>query len=420
MRALATLCGATLASALFAACATSEEDPQRKPPGGFADAAGGTGGVLDSGSDVGATDAPADTGADAQPDASADASPDASADASGDAAQPDASAGQLILVTRSATGLVLATRTAASAFSTQPIAQAALDTPALTRTSSGALVVVRDPAAGELRYATYAKAGATLSPFAAVGTAGMTLGAPALSESGTATLAFLGTDFKYYVNRYAGSWQGFAPVLAASLHSFGPAAPSVAALPGTELVAYVGDDGKLYTQVAQAGSFQPAHAHATPALLDKAVTPSVVATVGPSPSFVLVYVEASTQRLLWTEGNASAWSTPAPVSTTLTAVGAPALAPLSNGDAVLAFRATDDRVRTSILSGGTWSAPLSPFPNSALSAPPAVAPGVGSQAELAWISGGTLLSSSLSAGGWKAATTVLASAQQTVAMATIP
>jgi hypothetical protein len=248
----------------------------------------------------------------------------------------------------------------------------------------------------------------------------MTLGAPALASSGSSTLAFLGTDYKYYVNRFTGSWQGFAPVLAASVHSFGPAAPSVAALSGSELVAYVGDDGKLYTQQAQAGSFQPAFAHTTPALLDKSITPSAVATTGPSPKFVVVYVETSTQRLLWTQGNATTWSAPAPVSTTLSGVGAPALAALDGGETLLAFRAADDRVRTTLLSGGAWSTPISPFPSSALSAPPAVARGLGAKAELAWISGGTLLASSLDAGGWKPATSVVASAQQTVAIATQP
>ncbi len=207
-------------------------------------------------------------------------------------------------------------------------------------------------------------------------------------------------------------------MLGGGVHSFGPSAPSVAALPNQESVAYIGDDGNLYTQLSQGSSFQAAFGHSSGAAADKTVSPAITARQGAGQQFVAVYTHATTKQLYWTQGSGTSWSAPALVTGSIASVGTPALAALSGGDVLLAFRGSDDRLRTTILSGSTWSAPQSPFPASALAAAPAVARGLDGRAEVAWVSGGTLLASSLNASGWKPAVTVVASAQQAVAITT--
>ncbi len=161
---------------LAAACATSEEDPQRRPPGGFADAAGGSSGSSGTGGNGGQLDAASDSSGDASRDVSADGPADASGDA--DAAGDSGTTGQVVIVSRSSTGIVLSTRGVAGPFSTKTVATSILDRPALAETAAGAVLVVRDSVQNELRFATWNASTGALSALSPVGTAGLTLGSP--------------------------------------------------------------------------------------------------------------------------------------------------------------------------------------------------------------------------------------------------
>lgn len=401
------------------ACATSETDPERKKPGGFADAAGN-----DSSQDV-QSEAEADSSADAAPDTSTgDASADvveAAADAppDADAAADAATAGSVVLVSRSASGLSLCARQGAGAYATQTLALSAADTPALAATASGALLVVRNPTLGELQWATWSKAGGNWSTPVAVNPSSASLGSPALASAASTTLAFLGTDFKFYVNRFTTTWQGTAPVLAGAIHSFGPTPPSVAVRAGEEALAFVGDDGKLYAQRSQAATFQPAQAITTSGAPDKNVTPSVVARDVSQNPYLVVYA-AQGGALHFSVGNGATWSSAQSVGAGATSVGAPALAALESGGALLAYRGSDDRLHVAEWNGTSFSSPSSPFPSTPITAPPAAARSSAGRAEIAWTNGGTLLVTTLGTSGYSTPVSVIASGQQSVAVTYVP
>jgi hypothetical protein len=401
-----TLC-ALLVGAAALRCATSEEEKDRKVPGGFADAGpdgGGTGGTGGSGGSPAdatteaeveaATDAGTDAAADAEMDASdadvADAS-DAALEAEADAAPNEA----LLLVGRSTNSVVFAEKSG-TAWSSTTQSFAATSVPALTLTGSGAIAVVRAQN-NELDFATWnGSSWTTLSP---VGVAGVTIGSPALARQNDALLVFLGTDNKIYENRYsaAGSWQGFLPVTVGSVQSFGPSAPSVAALGNSAFaIAQEGNDGDLYTQSWNT-TWQAAHAHGLLVKLRPGTSPSVTPR---GANVVVAYVETGSDKIIWTEGAGSSWSSPTAVPNATT-VDPVALTTLDSGDVMLAYRGKDARVRASILSGTSFATPVLVSATDSAVGSPSVAPGVaGHTAEATFVSGGAILHSFLQSGVW--------------------
>jgi hypothetical protein len=403
-------------AALGFGCATTEDESNRKVPGGYADAgadqstsggsggsggksdssaAGGTGGAEDSGSDVAedATDADTSDANDAGPDA--DAGP----------------TGKLVLIGRSATQVLFGAKEAGS-WTTSTATFGAASTPAITSTSSGALAVVRR-SDNELDYATWAP-GVGWSALFPVGVGGATIGTPALSRHADALLVFLGTDNKVYENRWNGTWQGFTPVTAGSVQSFGPSAPALGALPAPAyVIAQEGSDGDLYTQTWST-TWQAAHGHGLLVDVRPGTSPSVARH---GTNAVVVYVEAGTDKILWTEGAGTTWSNPLAIGSSTT-TDPVALTTLDNGDVLLAYRGKDQKVATSILSGTSFSAPM-PFSDDATGSP-SVAPGIdGHLAEIAFLTGGAVVASSLEAGSWSTPAVVATGNQQAVAIARV-
>jgi hypothetical protein len=410
-------------AALGLRCATTEDEANRKVPGGFVDAAsdqatsGGSGGNSGSGGSgaSGGTGGSEDSGHDVTLDVNdaniADATPEAN-DAND--AGPDADAGPtgtLVLLGRSATQVLFGAKESGS-WTTSTATFTAVSAPAITSTSTGALAVVRR-SDNELDYATWA-AGVGWSALFPVGTAGATLGTPALARHSDALLVFLGSDNKLYENRWNGTWQGFAPVTFGSVQSFGPSAPALGTLPAPAyVIAQEGSDGDLYTQTWST-TWQAAYGHGL--LVDvRPGTPPSVARRGTNA--VVVYVESGTDKILWTEGAGTTWSNPSAIGSAST-TDPVALTTLDNGDVLVAYRGKDQKVATSILSGTSFSTPV-PFSDNATGSP-SVAPGIdGHEAEIAFLTGGAVVASSLDAGSWSTPAVVATGNQEAVAITRI-
>ena len=197
--------------------------------------------------------------------------------------------------------------------------------------SFGALGVLRANAQDELTYVSWSAG--TWSSAAPVGTAGWTLGTPALASATSAYLAFIGTDFKFYSTTYAtSSWTTFAPVTVGANPSFGPAAPALAARASERCLVFEGSDGDLYSQSWTSGGFQAAYGHGLSTHVLGGVTPAIVARDG-SNSWVVVYAQMG-GALMWTQGNQTAWSAPAAVASGASSTSPVALLALQSWDPV--------------------------------------------------------------------------------------
>jgi hypothetical protein len=421
-----------LLCALALRCATGEDDPVRNKPGGYAGTdGGGSGGASGSsgkgGSAGGGTagGGASDAGLDVDLDAASDALDGGagSAGAAGDAAADVVEAGpggRLLLVARSDTQLTFGETTGAT-WSVQNVPRATLSTPALVASPWGALALFRDSAGNALSWSAWEPSSSGWSAPAAVASGGMTIASPALAAAASdVQLAFLGTDNKLYANVYApgSGWQNtFTNVQAGSVHSFGPSAPALVASNAAVTLAQEGQDGDLHTQLWQ-GGWQPGYAHGLAPKLQSLTPPAATFRHGTGKAIV-AYVETGTARLMWTEGWADGWSAPIAVHPQAISPSTPALAALPNGQVVLGYRAPDDNVYASVMSGGSFGQPVLVHPSLGTSSSPAIAPGVGGQiAEMVWVSGNSIQHSSLGANGWSGPTAVAAGGHKAVALAT--
>jgi hypothetical protein len=183
-------------------------------------------------------------------------------------------------------------------------------------------------------------------------------------------------DDHLYAARDGGLWT----VTAESVGSAGPS-PAALALDGSDpVMLFVGDDGELYDQTRASGTWQPKHPHG----LAGTVAPIRPAIVALSSGLLALYIEETTQALMWTTRSGATWSTPAQIATS---ADPPSLAALANGDAVLAFRDTGNKSHTARFSAGAWSATTElTGANGDTVCPPVVAPGAqGADAELLYV-----------------------------------
>jgi hypothetical protein len=411
---------AALLCSLAVHCATGEDDTNRKKPGGYAGSdGGGSGGSSGSGAtSSGGTEGGSDA-SDAAPDGDGSAG---SAGTTGDGAADVIDAGpsaRLLLVARSDTQLTFG-ETAGTSWTTKNVAHSTLSTPAIAAHPSGAIAVVRASTGNTLSWSAWDPANGAWSALAGVAAGGMTIASPALAATASDVhLAFLGTDNKLYSNVYAAgsnSWQStFTDVQAGGVPSFGPSAPALAAASTEVTLAQQGQDGDLYTQLWQ-GGWQTALAHGPSA---KIQAPPAATFEPISGKAIVAWVETGTQRLMWIQGWASSWTSPVAVHAEAFSPSSPALAALTGGKVVLGYRAPDDKVYASVMSGGSFGQPVLVHPSLGTTTSPAVAPGVGGHlAELVWVSGSSLQHSSLGASGWSGPTAVAAAGHQAVALAT--
>jgi len=131
----------------------------------------------------------------------------------------------------------------------------------------------------------------------------------------------------------------------------------------------------LYDQTWTAGVWSDGVNHANTSL--SAIAPAIVATSGAS-DLLVVYVASDTKLMAMTRA-AGTWSAPAIVDANAFTNDPPALAAMSNGRAVLAYRGSDGKAYASTYdpSGAApWSAPVSFSGGATLASVPSVATGV--------------------------------------------
>jgi hypothetical protein len=283
-----------------------------------------------------------------------------------------------------------------ASWTTTPLAGRTVDGVALAFTGkSQAVALYRhtelgSPSDNLLEYATW-NAG-TWSSFAPVGMNVTTRAAPTLGgyvSAGVGDAAFQGFDFKHYYLLWAGgTWSPVEP--AGNPQSFGPQAPAIASLnsQATLFFANGGANNHLYAQdrAAAAGAFG-AGVDIT-ASIDFNIAPSAAGMRGGPMDTMVVFVQPGGQ-IAYTTRTTGMWQAVATITGATTGARV-ALAPLDNGNAILAFRGNDGNLYVSWYTSSpapSWSAPTQVA--MAIDGVPAVLHGIfGASAELAYVKGG--------------------------------
>jgi hypothetical protein len=301
-----------------------------------------------------------------------------------------------------------------------PLTGATTDGVALTVTSGGTGVgLMRNSGNDQLRYTTWS-AGAW-APFAQVN-ADTTRGTPSISSAGMeAQAAFHGSNYQYYATTWSGgAWSPTAGVGAPN-NSFGPVPGAIAARGSDATFVFhngaAGND--LHTRDRSTGAWQAAVQQAPSTNFN--IEPSVVNLSSGTDDLLVVYVVSGSNQVHYMTRTGSAWSSHAPVPSAFTDHRV-SLAALPGGGAIAAFRGQNNRVYTTIYSGGAWSAPLEVSASVTTTAPPSVTRGVGpATAELAFVNAsGALVHARLIGGAWTAPAPVGGSSLVSVAIARAP
>jgi hypothetical protein len=285
---------------------------------------------------------------------------------------------------------------AQGSWTTTTLADASTSGAGLAMTSDGvALGALRSTSYdGELHYTMWSAG--IWSPPAAVSPAPAPLVTtrerPAVAAgTGAFGIAFHGDNFKHYYGAYTASWQPAAePIGGAALQSFGPAPASIAMLGADVVVAFAGSNGDLYDETRSNDIWQAASGHA---LGDVVGGAPAIAALTQGAELMIEYQRKSDSKLFWTTRSAGVWTVPLEIANAMSS-DPPALAPLSDGGAVTAFRGLDGKIyaaRYTPQNAIPWSAPV-PIsnPNFAIAASPALARGVGGyDAEIAFIDAAT-------------------------------
>jgi hypothetical protein len=144
--------------------------------------------------------------------------------------------------------------------------------------------------------------------------------------------------------------------------------------------------------------------------VDMASTSPAAAVAAPSsgPELVVAYVAQGTSQIYTAYRTATGWSMPTLLTNGLTNDPI-ALAPVTGGGAVMAYRGTDMMLYTAFFTGTTWALPAAAFsPNVTVDAAPSVAAGVGTaMVEMAYVdANGALWHTRYGGSAWSAATQV--------------
>jgi hypothetical protein len=427
----------------LAACATSGADNLHGPsfeneagPGqeGGADAAADTtpetSPGTDGGGDVETADAPGESAATetgAPTDAASETTSDTGATETG---VPCASS--MAILAASASSLAEAVYGHGQWSTASVVSGGASAAPTLIPFGSGYLAsFVGTGAVNDLPLKWTSYAGSWTAP-ATIGAA-LAQGTPALAAIGaTGHVVYWGSDSKFYHGTYSGSaWDAASDPVEASggAQSFGPSAPAATATGTTLLAAQSGQNSVVYDQ-AWTGSWQAANALAGSSVVSS-LSPAITAMNGGTAQLMLVFVhagDAGSYYLQYATSTAGTWSTPANVyaqGTTIAYAGTtPALTPLPNGGAILAWQGSSPAypyVSTYTAASG-WTAPVAVSSDTLLS-PPAVAPGVcGADAALAYVTtAGAVEVVTTTGGTWGTPEAIAgATGMQWVAVAAVP
>lgn len=281
---------------------------------------------------------------------------------------------------------------------------------ALAVTPTGALAVVRRDSPepqddNELAFATWSPDQPDeLLNFADVGVFGVGVDGPTLAVvADTATLAFLGTDFKHYASLYSnGAWAPFSPIPAGmvQIQAFGPSAAALAGGPAETYAVYAGDDGKIYYSMkASPGGAWQASAQASPPSVVNTLTPT--ALVDAEGDLLLAYVRKADGKIgvakLITPQNT--WTTEVVVAPDAITDSELALIRTDAGAYYIAWKGfkSDGIFAVRGTAHNNWGAPFAVAEPVTASSPPALAPGLlGAEAELVFVTGGELRHARLS------------------------
>ena len=354
----------------------------------------------------------------AQGDAAEASTEDASAeDAALDASAGDAAsdAGSCAAVTAVLSGgtnaLFGATAVGAGPFTTATLNGAALSAPAIVAWSGGFQALFRST---NNALATASFTTTWSAPGAIQGA--LTIDAPALTAVGASLHAvYLGSDNKYYHAVYTGSWDNGADHVAkandAGPQSIGPRAAAAATPAGFAgfVIANV-SDGTTHTLYDQTWSVASGWGDGVnhPSTALSAIAPAMIAMNGGTSDLLVVYANDAT-KLTATLRDASAktWSAPVILDVNAFTNDPPALAPMSNGRAVLVYRGADNLpyVTTFDPARATpWSPPVALVAgtNPILATPPSIASGVcGDDAVVVYVElGGAVKSTRFTGGSW--------------------
>ncbi|MDC0666733.1 hypothetical protein [Nannocystis radixulma] len=231
-----------------------------------------------------------------------------------------------------------------------------------------------------------------------VGAFGFAVDGPGLAAVGdTATLAFLGTDFKHYTAVLTdGAWAPFGPLPAGmpQIQAFGPSAAALAPGMVETYAVYAGDNGQIYYSLKSSpgGAWQPSM-QAPPPMIVGALTPAAV--VDAMGDLLLAYVRQVDGKIavvkLLTPQNA--WTVETVVDDLAITSSELAFVVTENGTLYLAWKGYDNdgiyAVRGS--EHDDWGAPFTVAEPATVSLPPALARGVvDAHAELVYVTGGAL------------------------------
>jgi hypothetical protein len=255
--------------------------------------------------------------------------------------------------------------------------------PALTANGASYVGAVRETSTNDIDYTV---SGATWSALAGVPAAASatatTGGPPALVDvGGTVHLVYWGLDDKFYHGTFAaGAWTpADDPVGGSSTQSFGPSAPTAAALASSFTIAQAGSNADVYAQ-SWSSTWSPAVQVATDGY--DLSSPRIVTLTGGSASQMIVYARddnSNDEALMYSVLTGSTWSTPALVDNATVFTPNPvALAPLAGGGAVLVYQGANGEGYYATYNGSAWTAPepLVATSNPTLASPPQVAAGV--------------------------------------------
>lgn len=340
----------------------------------------------------------------------------------GGGAQPEP---EMLLMAVGPSGVVAAAYAAGPDWVSETLSGGASHAPAVAMSEDGSGVGVMRATDGSLVYSAFDKS--SWSAFTQIGSA-TTQGGPALAVDATAThLVFHGEDFNFYYASYDGAWNPSAePVAFASVTSFGPTAPAVAALPAETVIAHAGDDGQLYRQSRITGAWQQGGVVSGSKVYAR---PGIV-RLDAGPELLVVYVHAEAQaandkKLMWSTRSAGQWSEPQLVHTDAFTDEPVHLAALTGGEALVALRGTDGKGYGLHYVPGNdppWSAPVA-IGAADVTSPPALAAGLtAGEAEAAYIdqNGGAVYHIRWSGTSWGGPTYIAGSNLTHVALATQP
>ncbi len=302
--------------------------------------------------------------------------------------------------------------------------------PALVATSGGFLAVLPGASGGALASAFYQAPSGWSAPANVPAMTGSSApatatGAPSLAAaSGSANVVYAGSNFKFYHGSYSASVWGPASdaVGGTASQDYGPSAPAAAMAGGVLYVAYDGGNGGLYVDTWTAAVGWSGAKGVTGASVGS-VPPSLVALASGAADLLLVFEAPTSNVVSFATHAAGSWSAPAVVDASALTTHAVSLAPLAGGGAVMVYEGTDGLPYASTYSGGVWSKPASPYPNSLplVSAPTVASGACGVDAVAALVEPAGVEIVTLVGGAWSAPSLVNGTAQMVYAtVATSP